>query len=245
MASAINEPSGPPTREVSRKKLPQGTRLVPMDLHCENERKILYNQRVICGWGEDNIPKWRESIARGERAFFWIVLPRSQETQETPIIHLQGEEVLPVGHIALDKVDHPAEGPPDESLVAPDLSALQISSLFILPTFQSLGLGAFAMDKIEALAQQEPYGSVNCRTTTLTTLSKRYLEGPEDGPDGRGRWKRVGEVPRRDNVEWYMMKGYAPYKEAIRYWSDLPNGERLSWMACYMAKNFDVEKRWP
>lgn len=238
----MNEPSGPPTVQQSPKKPPQGSRIIPMDLDREDERDILYKQRIICGWADDKIPKWRAYMSNGDRTFFWIVLPASHKTDQTPLLHRpeegEGARIVPVGHIALDRVDIPDEGSkPDDSLAAPDGSVLTISSLFVLPAFQSFGLGAFAMDSLEALARREPYGSANCRAVTINTMSARYWEGREDDPDGKGRWRRLGrEPPKRPNVPWYVKRGYVAYKEEVRYWSDMPNGERMGWFGLYMRK---------
>ncbi|KAF2232200.1 hypothetical protein EV356DRAFT_505603 [Viridothelium virens] len=242
----MDEPSGAPVTHKSPQKPPPGTRLIPMDLEREDERTILHDQRLICGWAINKIPKWRQSIAKGDRTLFWIALPLSHKTDQTPTLHhspVEGdaEEILPVGHIALDRIDDPEDGvAPDPTLVSGDGSVLTISALFVLPAFQSFGLGAFAMDGLEAMARTERYGSVKCRAVTVNTLSKRYLEGPEDDPDGRGRWKRLGETPpKRDNALWYARRGYVPYKEEVRYWSDLPNGERLGWVGVFMRKELD------
>ena len=246
MATAVNEPSGPPTTKSASKKVPEGAQLIPMNLEDEEERKLLYDQRIICDWGKEHIPKWRKAMARNERAFLWITLPISQRKDDIPTLHTaSGEGILPIGHLALDRVDDPApEIEPDPTVAAPDGSVLAISSLFVLPVYQSFGIGAWAMDRAETLAQQEPHGSTNCRAVTVTTLAERYHKGSWDDPDGRGIWKRAGREPLgRSNVWWYEQKGYKPYKEEIRYYSNAPSGERLKWYAVFMKKELGDGKK--
>lgn len=246
MATTVNEPSGPPIVKNTPKKPPQGAKLIPLNINDEEERRILHDQRIICGWGVDRIPKWAEAIARNETTLFWITLPISQRKDDIPTLRLpSGEEIVPVGQIALDRVDNaPPELGPDHSVAAPDGSVLTISSLFVLPAFQALRLGAWAMDRTETLARQEPYGSVNCRAITVTTLSRRHIQGSWDDPDEMGIWKRVGREPvERSNVWWYEQKGYKTYKEDVRYFSNAPSGERLRWWAEFMRKELgDGEK---
>lgn len=178
-------------------------------------------------------------MAKGERTLFWIALPPSHKTEQTPTFKRGDDEILPVGHVAIERVDDPEGGhQPDPTLVAPDGSILMISTLFVLPAFTALRLGAFAMDQCESLAQQEPYGSRNCRAVTVTTLSNRYHAGGLEGPEGMGRWEILGEpMPTRDNSLWYKRRGYVTYKEAVRY------GVEMKWWAVFMRKELDPPGR--
>lgn len=231
MTSTANVPSGPPTTTKANGP-PEGAYLIPVDLSQPIEHKVLYDQRVICGWGADRIDKFKKGMAKGERTLFWIALPSNYKSEHTPTFKRGEDEILPVGHIAIDKKDDPEDDyQPDPTLVAPDGSILEITTLFVLPAFGALRLGAFAMDQCEMLAQQEPYGSRNCRAVTLTTLSSRYLPGGIEGPDGMGRWEMLGEaMPLRDNISWYKRRGYVAYKEEIRY------GVDLKWYGLFMRK---------
>jgi hypothetical protein len=62
------------------KQPPKDARLIPLNLENETERKILHAQRLICGWGEEKIPFWREQTRLGNRSFFWVTLPAHSPT---------------------------------------------------------------------------------------------------------------------------------------------------------------------
>lgn len=231
MTTTASVPSGPPTITKGNGP-PEGTYLIPMDLNQPLEYDILYHQRVICGWGADRVDKFKTCMANGDRTLFWIALPPSHKSEQTPTFQRDGIEILPVGHVAIDKADDPeGDHKPDPTLVAADGSILMISLLFVLPAFNSLRLGAFAMDQCEMLVQQEPYGSRNCRAVALTSLSSRYYAGGLEGPDGMGRWETLGlAMPLREVAPWYKRRGYVKYKEEIRY------GVDVKWYAQFMRK---------
>jgi len=249
-------PSGPPT--TTRREPPPGSRLVLIDLENEYERDVLAEQRKICTWGEDKIPYWRAHQFPGDRAMFWVTLPKDVDaislTEQPGLATLTREEetVWLVGHVSLDKIDAPShEGdPPDESLTSPDGSVLTISSLFVMPQVHKLRLGAFAMDQCEMMARQSPYGSPNCIAITVNTMSSRYFPGGPEGPDGIDRWELLGwPRPKMDNALWYKRRGYQTYKDQVRYFTDISSSAKnnfdssslsaegqLPWYATYLRK---------
>lgn len=236
-AMTTNAPSGPAT--VSHRQLPSSATLVPIDLKIEQERQILFDQRIICGWNSDKIPKWAAAIEAGTRSFFWICLA-PDASKNIPTFMRDANTYMPVGHVSLDKVDiTEPDAVPDTTLADPENGVLTITSLFVLPVFHRSGLGAFAMDECERLARIPPFGAENITAITVNTLSPRYCVGGVEGPDGLGQWeKEAGEqrpVPQ-NNMLWYERKGYKRYKEAPRYTSLGKQGETLWWYACFMRK---------
>lgn len=217
--------------------IPSRARLLPIDLEDAAECGVLFDQRILCGWGQHQIADWRESMNKGERTMFWIALPLEMTKDDAAILKRGTETFIPAGHISLDRVDDPSPGiDPDPTLVAPDGSVLTISNLFVLPVFSGCGLGRFALRQCEQLAQQEPYGSLNCRFLSLWALSERYAAGGEEGWDGIGRWERLGmPVPKRANGPWYESLGYIKYKEEIRLNFGLPN-EQMMWYGEFFRK---------
>jgi len=211
-------------------------RLLPIDLGDAVECSVLYDQRVLCGWDQDKIPAWRESVRKGERTMFWIALPLEMRRDGAPVLKRDAETFVPAGHVSLDRVDDPGpEIDPDPTLAAPDGSVLTISNIFVLSVFSGCGLGRFTLRECERLAQQEPYGSPNCRSLSLWTLSERYAAGGEEGWDGIGRWKRLGKPVPRANGPWYESLGYVKYKEEIRLYYGLPN-ESMAWYGVFFRK---------
>ncbi|GAB7344354.1 hypothetical protein MBLNU457_2216t1 [Dothideomycetes sp. NU457] len=249
-------PSGPPT--TIPREPPPGSNLILVDLENDYERNVLVEQRKVCGWGVDKIPFWRAHQFPGDRAMFWITLPKDIDivslTEQPGLVTLTRDDktVWLVGHVSLDKIDAPSsEGAaPDESLAKADGSLLTISSLFVMPQVQKLRMGAFAMDQCEMLAQQSPYGSPNCIAITVNTMSSRYFAGGPEGPDGIDRWKLLGwPQPKMDNALWYKRRGYRTYKDQIRYFTDVPSLAKnnfdssslsdegqLAWYATYLRK---------
>jgi len=250
-------PSGAPT--TSPREPPPGTKLVRINFENEYERDILFEQRKICTWGKDRIPYWREKQLNGERAMFWVTLPKNTNaialTEQLGLGTLIRDEntFWLVGHVSLDRTDTPSsEGQPlDESLTRPDGSVLTISSLFVMPVVKGLRLGAFAMDQCEMMAQQPPYGSPNCIAITVNTLSSRYFPGGPEGPDGVGRWESIGEPrPKMDNALWYKRRGYQTYKEQVRYFTGLPSShqtssgatlDQLPWYGTFLRKELGAK----
>jgi len=243
------QPSGPPVvtqRSATSKTSPAGAHLTSIDFENDHERTTLYTQRVACGWHKDSIDFWAKAQARGERNMFWITLPADtthisadKDIAGLGILTRDGHRLLLVGHISLDKQDPPSPGRVDEddTLTASDGSVLTITSLYVLPAYASLGLGAFAMDGCERLAQSARYGSDNCRAVTLTTLAPRYFPGGLEGPDGMGIWERLGlTTPGRDNMPWYVRRGYVRYQEKLRYAVSMDDGTKYLMYASYMRK---------
>lgn len=208
-----------------------------MDLSSSVERITLRDQRVICGWNQQSVPFWKMSMEKGDQTLFWITLPLSDKTADLPSLQRGEDTLYPVGHVSLDRKDKSDALPPDLSLANPDGSVLQITALFVLPEFGSLRLGGFAMTECERMAQEEPYGSLNCRGITVTTLSSRYLSGENTGPNGTGRWALVGQtMPKRDNSLWYARRGYRTYKEEARCFTAMRDGSELEWFSVFMRK---------
>lgn len=232
-------------------RLPDGIDLFPMNLESAAERDVLYHQRIICGWAEDKISLWQESVAAGERSFFWIgvaettKLPQPAKTDDSSIARISksgsdgtSRSILGIGHVALDRVDHPPTGPGFENSGS-DLSetALGINSLFVLPAYTGLGIGAFAMDTCERLARELPYGSPSCRAIHINTLSSRYYSpGGTEGPKGMGIWKLLGREAKRSQLPWYIRRGYVPYKESPRYFDQTLDGTKFAFFAVFMRK---------
>jgi GNAT superfamily N-acetyltransferase len=170
---------------------PSHARLLPIDLEDATECSVLFDQRILCGWGQEKIPSWRESMRKGERAHVLDSPPSGDEKGRRSGSEKRCGDVRSGRACLAGSGRHPSPGiDPDPTLAAPDGSVLTISSLFVLPVFSGCGLGRFAMRECERLAQQEPYGSPNCRCLSLWTLSERYAAGGEEGWHGIGRWER-------------------------------------------------------
>lgn len=188
-----------------------------MNLHDPPQADELLLQRKLCGWSDtpEYIAQWRDAMDAGYKSLFWI-RPSSQPG-------------LRAGHISLDSEAHP----PDLELSNPhDKSVLTIATFFILPDYRGGGLGRATVGMLEKWATVEPYGSRNCRTVALTTLSRKYAEEDE----WRAEYERMEgkEAPKRgtSNEDWYLRMGYSKWKDAPLY--EGPDGYKF--LAAYLRK---------
>lgn len=192
-----------------------------MNLHDQDQVDELRRQRVICGWGHTpkDIASWRDAIDAQDRASFWIKPAARPEVR--------------AGHVSLDnQVD-----PPDLELANPDRSVLEITSFFILPEHRRGGLGRAVMATLERYAREQPYGSENCRTVTLTTMTRKYWEDDV----WREKWVReLGFEPLERGTsyeDWYKRMGYVKWKEEPKFWNHMPGFEHEKIVVSFMRKS--------
>lgn len=102
---------------------------------------------------------------------------------------------------------------------------------------RSKGVGTAAMDLIEEYAGKSPWGSENCKTIAITTLSRRYCE--DDGEEWRGAYAKRGmEAPKKGTsiADWYSRRGYVLWKEEPRYKDTFLDGGEFMLIAAFMRK---------
>lgn len=166
--------------------------LEPANLREQSQVDELLRQRKICGWKTrpSDMESWKQRAEAHATTLFWIK-PTAQPD-------------LRVGHISLDRVDG-------------DLSAVKIADLFVLPEQRGGGIARAAFQAVEGLATTKAYGSEECRTILIDTLSRKYSEDEE-------MWREyaqlTGEEPKpkgATNEEWYERMGYVKYKEEPAY----------------------------
>lgn len=139
--------------------------LEPINLYDQSQYDELLRQRILCGWcyDHDTLNFWRDLMDAKKKALFWI--------------HPVSQPDLRIGHVSLDSEAEP----PDLGIANPhDKSVLLIASFFILAEHRGGGIGRSVMETLEGLAKEEPYGSPNCKATSVVTLSRRYFENDED-----------------------------------------------------------------
>ncbi|KAK4698748.1 hypothetical protein P7C70_g7523, partial [Phenoliferia sp. Uapishka_3] len=178
----------------------------------------LERQRVLCGWGLEHVPVWRDEVRRGDKGLFWI-FPKPGFEDKYPVpddepLNLEDGQgpahpdpsFRPLGHISLDWTDYMN----DNSLANRDEGLLTLATFFILVSQHGRGLGNAAMDEAEALAASPVFAA---KFLTLNTMLGKNTASQE--------WnERVGikyNPGARVNQNWYRKRGYVEYKEEPRY----------------------------
>ncbi|KAL4787018.1 hypothetical protein BJX76DRAFT_51848 [Aspergillus varians] len=195
--------------------------LEPIDLSEPSQWEELLQQRLACGW--DNTPEklafWHKQQEADLKSFFWITVSSADPSPD-------GEQTtIRAGHISLNAYAEPA----DHDLANAEKTNLTISSFFILPKYRAGGLGRSAMERIEALATGQPYGSPNCEYITLDCMSKRHYHDEVMG-------LVVKAVMPICNQEWYEKQGYVAWKEEPRYEHTMPDKTKFVFCATFMRK---------
>jgi GNAT superfamily N-acetyltransferase len=228
--------------------------LLPINLNDPAQHAGFKQQRVICGWdySDEALQMFIEKQEKRLKSLFWIMIQRKvqangkQESGDDVFVTQDANGyaaddnavsssatlfTIRAGHISLDSYTEPA----DPELALEDRSIMTVQTFFILPEYRTGGVGRAAMDLVEELATQEPYGSPHCHTLALTTVSKKHIE--IDAPEWRGLWKKCGlDVPPFSNETWYEKLGYVYWKEEPRYNAVALDGSPLHIIASFMRK---------
>lgn len=51
----------------------QNVELVPWDPTDDCQFQRMHDQRVMCGWHEDEVPEWKDKMLKGQKLLYWIV----------------------------------------------------------------------------------------------------------------------------------------------------------------------------
>jgi len=60
----------------------QNIELVPWDPTDECQFQRMHDQRVMCGWHEDEVPEWKDKMLKGQKLLYWIVSWRMTSVPE-------------------------------------------------------------------------------------------------------------------------------------------------------------------
>lgn len=190
-------------------------RLIPVNLHDEQEVLELLEQRHICGWNymPSNIDTWRRMMDEGTKTMFWITLP--------------APEHIRAGHISLAS----QSTPPHDELARLDKTVMTISTFFTMPEYRGQGLGIEAMDQLTDLAKHSPYGSERCASIAIDTMRK------EDDTDAwSDLWASKGLQAPVSMEPFYVRRGYVKFHEESRYEDSCPQIGPLHVKAAFLRK---------
>lgn len=209
--------------------------LVIMNISDPDQRAELKTQRISCGWNhsDDTLDKWRDLSTVPEdkpyapKTFFWIVL--ADGTRAGHVCLDRDPHLHPAAGNAVDdgRVEEIRDSADARSVAAiPVEKTVRVTVLHILSAHQGRGLANATMDALEAMATRPPYGFADCEAVDLDTLDRRYLT--QEGRDWMGIWERMGVDTggRRGRIvmDWYVWRGYVPYRREEKYVQRLRDG---------------------
>ncbi|GAA6015061.1 hypothetical protein JCM8202_004868 [Rhodotorula sphaerocarpa] len=194
----------------------------------------LRRQRVLCGWGLENVDLWCRQVEEGVKNLYWIWVDPKPTLPETEVLNLDPTEVgppapdptfTPIGHVSLDWEDYGGEA----ELADRARGICTVATFFILVSMQGGGLGNLVMREMEAMAAGP---ELNAAVITLNTLDGEVARNPEF-------WARMG-VPfkSRINEDWYARLGYKAFRRGVeRYPSKAVDGSDFLAEAVFMRKS--------
>ncbi|GAA6032007.1 hypothetical protein JCM8097_003385 [Rhodosporidiobolus ruineniae] len=217
---------------------PSPVRFARIDPESDREIAELSRQRILCGWGLENVDHWRQLIREDRRNMYWIFPTDPAVTAALPDdepLSLEAGKIgppppdpsfRPLGHVAVDWEDYDGE----PTLASKDDRVCTLATFFILKSQQGKGLGSFVMKEMERQAVSE----LNARAITLNTVDGDRAADP-------AWWARIGVDAKaevtRNNERWYERYGYVAYRRGVpRYPHKTPSGEDILLEAVFMRK---------
>ncbi|GLI81566.1 hypothetical protein PoHVEF18_009951 [Penicillium ochrochloron] len=224
--------------------------LIPWDPQSMTHRQWLIKQRVECGWDQDKVESaWKQYQTEGYKCIYWIVLPsddqeardqvkdgnlesKENETLRDTAQSINGvsreatlKDFIPIGHISLDS-RNPGVEKVGVASSAPGL--FWIKTFFVSGKFQSKGIGRAAMDEVESMAVREPL----CATMLMLDV----IPG-EDQMREEFALATYGSVPKFTTEEWYLRRGYTPFKTVQNFYDVVDrNGKPWDMKTIFMKK---------
>ncbi|UNI13527.1 hypothetical protein JDV02_000266 [Purpureocillium takamizusanense] len=243
------------TQSQTRGKMYPSVVLTPWDPTNERQLERMYEQRVACTWGYDEVrEEWKERMLSGQKVLYWISVaddfpgqdkllaqhikqwPKESESLvDTAVVIGRAmreptrEPFHPVGHIAVEWFPER-----DAQLGLPETTAW-VKSLYISWALQATGLGRAAMAALERVVEGPPFGAECVALDTLTSEFQLREEQLACFYDARG-------VPRpavvRSNEEWYRRQGYEAVasKDDAYDWVSPATGETIKVPCVFMRK---------
>ncbi|KAI2624150.1 hypothetical protein GGR54DRAFT_595111 [Hypoxylon sp. NC1633] len=203
--------------------------LIPWDHLNPEHVQRMYDQRVACGWREQEVPEWIGSAKKGRKMFYWALFadalpgrdkliedhikaypkesnPLTDTARAVRLVPRQPTDIefIPIGHVAID-IHEPEE---DEKLGLPATGTVWVHQLYVSRALHGGGFGAGTMSKIESLATQSP---MNAKIIALDTLSRDMQTKPEKYKVMYG--EGLLPLPAVPMVDWYSRLGYEIFKE--------------------------------
>ncbi|KAH9903968.1 hypothetical protein F4778DRAFT_74258 [Xylariomycetidae sp. FL2044] len=228
--------------------------LIPWDHACPGHVKRMYDQRVACGWRQNEVPLYIEGAKRSTKMMYWVVFakdlpdreqliqrhtatypdeacPLRDTASEGPLIARQptAEEFTPVGHVAVSVA------------VPEDCTQLDktvyIGQLYISRALHRGGYGAGAMSKIEEVAAKEP---INAKYFVLDTVARDMrLKAEEQKQFEESTAIQAADMSKQ---EWYERQGYEVFrKEENGYGWPTASGSVIPLSLVFMRKKSWLE----
>ncbi|KAJ6447049.1 C6 finger domain-containing protein [Purpureocillium lavendulum] len=230
--------------------------LTPWDPTDDAQYKRMYEQRVACTWGFDEVEDWKEKMLNGQKVLYWISIAEdfpardelvAQHVKQWPkesdglvdsaaVINGTTREPTkkafhPVGHIAIETF------PDRNTQFGLPQTTFWVKSLYISWALQASGLGRSAMAAVERVIAGPPFGADCVALDTVPSEFQLREEQMAGFYDARG-------VPRpaviRTNEEWYRRQGYEVVaRNASMYdWVNPATGETTT-VPCVFMRNSD------
>ncbi|GJN76792.1 hypothetical protein PLIIFM63780_000279 [Purpureocillium lilacinum] len=238
--------------------------LTPWDPTDEGQFGRMYEQRVACTWGYDEVEEWKERMLGGQKVLYWISLAddfpsrdelMAQHIKQWPKTRQRKKEseglvdtAVVIGQASREptrKPFHPVGHIAIESFPERDTqfglpeTTFWVKSLYISWALQSSGLGRGAMAALERVVAGPPFGAECVALDTVTGEFQLREEQLAGFYDARG-------VPRpaviRTNEDWYRRQGYevVATNDSMYDWVNPATRETIK-VPCVFMRNEGVD----
>ncbi|KJZ73689.1 hypothetical protein HIM_06807 [Hirsutella minnesotensis 3608] len=228
--------------------------LLPWDPLDGNHYQRLYEQRVACLWGYEEVTLWQQRVLEGYKMMYWIVLadeipekdgwlkahvedfPHEHEPLIDSATKLgvvsrmpTRKPFLPVGHMGLELF------PERNTRFDLPANTYWVKSFYVSRALQGLGIGRSAMLQVEGIAARPPFGS---SFLALDTVRETDFDDIVEQDDSQAGVPRPPLPLVRSSQRWYLRQGYQVmgYEDDYYRYRDPDSGEWITASAVFMRK---------
>ncbi|PVH75198.1 hypothetical protein DL98DRAFT_466739 [Cadophora sp. DSE1049] len=217
--------------------------VIPWDPTSKQQFERLRQQRISCGWGEENVSNWRNQQLAGQKVLLWLLLSPTHPCYDTlmtshvlqfpqeseplsdsgsdnfPLRRERRKAFLPIGHVSMDF--------PPTGITDPARGRIGATSLYLTPAIRGLEFGRQVFELMRTVA------SHFARYAVIEVPIRESDEAVE-------RFERFGDGrPEFSLADWYESIGWKRLNGKKRFVNETDSEGRV-WKVELVGMEWDL-----
>ncbi|PMD40343.1 hypothetical protein L207DRAFT_582553 [Hyaloscypha variabilis F] len=193
--------------------------VIPWDPKSASHVERLRQQRMVCGWGVENVDNWRDQQLAQQKLLLWLENDLLFDTAPIIFARQRSNTFIPIGHVSLDFMP--------TAIIDPSKGQFGATSLYISPALRGLEFARQAVETTRSVGRH--YGRFVVAEAPVRE-SDEAVERYEKFGDGR---------PRFSIADWYESMGWRRLKEDKRVVTEIDSEGRI-WNVELVSLEWDL-----